>query len=286
MNLLETFKTYVTVQNKGKDYISIIKHYLEFCQINGIDPLTVTHTELEKFLAVIKSRGIGNCRINGYLKALRSFYRCLLAHNLYHTEIEILFKHLKSLKEERKKRVPLSQEEIDDIIEMGMTFCEQIQPYKIKVILYFLFFTGVRKKELLRLKREDIDLKNNLAYIKLPTKGKEEGIVLFPAKLSEMLEEYFKIEPQEINNAFNITEGQFLYLIKQLKDFSPNGKKFYIHILRHSFGNLLAKNKVDIRTAQKLLRHKNIETTAIYYDPDLETIKETYFSKIKIKKRA
>lgn len=36
------------------------------------------------------------------------------------------------------------------------------------------------------------------------------------------------------------------------------------HSLRHFFGSQLVANGADLRTAQTLLRHSNLETTAIY----------------------
>jgi integrase/recombinase XerD len=280
-NYLDLFKNYVTVKNSGSVYLMHIRHFLEFCQKENIDILQFKYQDMEKFMLMLRAKNASSGYINNYIKAIRNLYKCLNINKIVSLP-DFLFREIKLLKCERKKRPSLTQEELDDIIDMGMSFCGQMQPYKIKILLYFMYFTGIRRGELLRLKRIDIDLKTNSAIIKLPVKNKEEGIILFPEKLSKMLEEYFKREPETIN-AFNITKSQLLYLAHQLKAYTPAGKKFYPHILRHSFGDMLARNRIDIRVAQKLLRHKNINTTIIYYDPDLETVKEIYNEKIKIK---
>ena len=127
-----------------------------------------------------------------------------------------------------------------------------------------------------------ISLKERTVLVELPTKNRSERVVFFPKYLVPSLQEYFLLE-EEKKNAFNMSRMKFDYLIKQLRDFVPREKKkgFSLHSLRHSMGNMLAEQGVDVRIAQKLLGHKDIQSTLIYYDPDINTIKKIYNERVK-----
>jgi integrase len=182
---------------------------------------------------------------------------------------------------EKKKKDYITEDELKEIVEMGMSFCEQIDPYKLEVIMYFLFYTGIRRGEFLNLKRSDFDLPSNKAKIRIPTKNREERWIYFPKELTTIIENYFNVDAEEYN-AFNMTEAQLVFLMKQLKEFLK-GKNLTPHSLRHSFARMLAEKEVDIKTAQKLLGHKNLATTEIYFDPDDRIVEKNYRSKVKIK---
>jgi len=212
-------------------------------------------------------------------------------------------KKIKMLKIDRKRPVYITREELSDMIDMGMSFCTFIDPLKLKVILTFLFYTGVRKGEFLNLKREDINLKEEVhrqvvrsnkitlakyymgsATIRIPTKTKEERKVYFPLGLAKELQKYYdEVEPHQDTNAFNITVRQLLHIISFVKDFLPKEKRdhFSVHTFRHSFAMMLVQKIGDIRKAQKLLGHKSINSTLFYYDPDEEMIKQVYSENIK-----
>ncbi|GAH21774.1 unnamed protein product, partial [marine sediment metagenome] len=78
-------------------------------------------------------------------------------------------------------------------------------PLRTKAILYFMFYTGLRRNELYPLKREDINLKEREVKI-YAQKVKTEEIRFFPQKVADLIKTYFSIEP-EINNAFNLTKN-------------------------------------------------------------------------------
>ena len=47
-----------------------------------------------------------------------------------------------------------------------------------------------------------------------------------------------------------------------------------MHSLRHAFATHLLEQKVDIRVIQVLLRHKKLETTALYKQVGTEILRE------------
>ena len=294
--MLIDFKNHLQAKGFDSNYFYRIKPFLTFCEENKIDYYNIKLSELNQFLLYLRTKKLQNGTINNFINALRNFYKFLSDNKFVGQKVINIIYKIKLVKYERKIKDYITEEELSDLIEMGISFCNNIQPIKIQAILYFLFYTGLRKNEILNLKRKDIDLKEKTVIVRIPTKNKVERIVFFPEKVNNpkvnnpkkdnkiipittILYSYFESEPEE-KNAFNITSGKLSYLIHNLKAFVPN-KNLTIHTFRHSFARMLASKQIDSRIAQKLLGHKNIESTMIYYDPDIDVIKKIYNEKIR-----
>jgi len=151
-------------------------------------------------------------------------------------------------------------------------------PLKVKAILYFMFYTGVRQSEMVPIQRKDIDLKACIAKI-YEKKTKKERLAVFPPRITKILLDYFNYCP-EGENAFNIGKHSITYIFKALKHFFPK-IRLRPHLLRHSFATHLLRKGVDIAVVSKLLGHSNISTTERYLRLDISLIKEVYNNKIK-----
>lgn len=267
--LYQKFADYLNVNHKSKVYLSYIKDFLSFVENNNLKFAELTTENVNKFL--LTKNNLSASGVNNYIKTVTDFYKCL--------EIEPIYK-IKLLRTENKIPTYLTLEELNELVKYGMTYLNGlIEPNKLRTLLYFLFCTGVRKAEILKLRREDINLKDRQVKIKLPTKGKSERIIPFPRKLVTMLENYFNTE-QEDKNAFNLTNAKLGHIIKRLNEFTT--KHISPHTFRHSFAMHLVFSGVDIAIAQKLLGHQDIKTTQIYYRPDLATLQKQIETKFKI----
>jgi integrase/recombinase XerD len=149
---------------------------------------------------------------------------------------------------------------------------------KVKALLYFMFYTGIRKGELVYIKRNWIDL--NSCTVKIyEKKTKKERLTIFPKRIGNILKEYFDYEPEQ-ENAFNIGKYSISYIFSVLKPFFPN-INLRPHLFRHSFATHLLRNGVDISIVSKLLGHNNLQTTMVYLSTDIKLLKEVYNNKIK-----
>jgi integrase/recombinase XerD len=284
--MIHQFKNYLDFRGYTDAYYRYAQRFLTYCKKNNINHIIITDRQMENYFQYLKSLKLQNGSINNHIKGLKLFYKFLHGHNWINLDIGKLFHNLKILKVDRKIKETFTIEELEEMIKFTTMFSySAISNLKIKTIILFMFYTGVRLKEFLNLKRKDIDIDKLQAIIRIPTKNRNERIVLFTKEVAELIKQYYKEEPQENINTFNITKPKLKWLINSMKIHAPNKKPFSAHILRHSFANMLARNMIDIRIAQKLLGHKNIESTAIYYDPDIETIKQIYADKVKKNKR-
>jgi integrase len=152
------------------------------------------------------------------------------------------------------------------------------KPYKVLAILYFLFYTGIRKGEIEYIKRENIDLKRDIFKIYMP-KSKREKYGIFTEKTRLLIEKYFNIEP-EIINAFNITGRGVSKIFDKLRPYFKDLKSFSPHLFRHSYGTLCRQKGINMDDLQDLMGHKSINTTKIYAQSNPERLRQIYKEKL------
>lgn len=287
MNILNQYKEWHKATNQKNGYPSCIKKFVPYCEKNNIKYNEITFDQLNKFFLELREMGlIDNGTLNNYNKALRNFYKFLIRCNLVEGEIENgkvinspsykVLKQIKTLKETRKDRTYFTEQELKDILEMSIDLY-QLEPTKTKAIVWTMFFTGVRPAEFRNLKRIDIDLKNGEAIIKerdrFSPKTYVERRVPLINEVINYIQKYFSTEPEK-ENAFNCTYSQFSTLFKKLTEFSPSNKRLTPRTLRNSCAYFLLRVEDEnnrplftVKEVQKILGHKRIETTLIYYDP-------------------
>lgn len=275
MDVYQEFDNYLKVKGYSNVYLNNIKPYLLFITVSRKDIYNINLNDLLSYLLDQNQRGIGKGRINNLIKAIKFFYIFLFETGKVSDIVLGETKKLKQVQEDKKLYDYLDEKEMYEFIGRAASYIKRIEPIKLKAILYFMFYTGVRRNEIINLKRADIDLINNEAIIRVPTKNNWERKVYFPPKVTKILNEYFAVEPEDIN-AFNLTINKIQYLMSKLSKYLPVGKHITARVIRHSFGNLLVDKRIGVRVAQKLLGHRSMQSTLVYYDPDDKLVKKLY----------
>jgi len=288
--ILEEFKKYLILNGLDETRWRKALQYVKYCELNNLDYCNMTYSQFQDYGVSITRRTKESATFNACINTVKLFSKFLVDAGKANQTLVDDIKRIKLQKTERKIRAFITKDELTEILQMAETFVEYMDPVKMRAILYFMFYTGLRRNEIINLRRADIDLAKYTVIVKTPTKNRMERIVFLPRSISptkthhavnvtKMLEDYFAIEGEN-ENAFNMNARKFQVLFKNLKDFAPNNK-LSPHALRHSFARMLAKNGIDSRIAQKLLGHKDISTTMIYYDPDIDVMHDIYNQKIK-----
>lgn len=154
-------------------------------------------------------------------------------------------------------------------------FINKVDKTMYKIIFKLLFYTGIRKGELLALKVNDIDISNNKINInktitrnhilQSPKTKSSNRIISINYSLSKELKNYI--------NDLNLKNNDFLFNIsfsdlKRKKDYycdKANVKKIKIHEFRHSHACLLFNNDVPIDEISFRLGHSKISMTTDIY---------------------
>lgn len=147
------------------------------------------------------------------------------------------------------------------------------KPMRDKILLYFAFWTGLRKMELTRLRRENFNLEERTVKVIIP-KTKEERIVFYTKRVKDLLEAYFSLEA-EGKNALNICPSTLESLLKRL---NPYFKEIHLHPhkFRHSFAAHFLMQGGDISDLKEFLGHKSIQSTMRYAGLKTDDRKKKY----------
>jgi len=142
------------------------------------------------------------------------------------------------------------------------------------LMLLILWRTGIRISELVKLEKRDF--REDIIFIRLG-KGKKDRTVPLDMKLNDIVGFYTDgINPNE--KLFHISDRQVRNIINKYS--KPKGIHAYPHIFRHSYAVHCLKNGMNLRSLQKILGHKNLNTTEIYLDIVGEDIQDD-FRKVK-----
>jgi site-specific recombinase XerD len=271
--ILDDYKTYLLARKQSTNYYNIIKLWLAYLEKNNIDYKEITQEIITKFFTD-KSYYANESR-NQFIKAANNFYEQFLQVPKEKNEWRKL-KRYKRLKREPKF---ISLEELNDIVTRICNYENRLMPpIKAEALINFMYYTGLRKEELLTLKRCDINFEDNPCRIRVVGKGDKERFVYFSEKyspsLKKKLSNYFSYEPEN-NNAFNLTLGKINYLIRKINHYMGE-KKISAHSFRHSFGKYLLDKGVPLTYIQALYGHSSIQTTMIYLNPTQGMIEKTF----------
>ena len=177
------------------------------------------------------------------------------------------------------KRIPkfLSELEIEHLREACQTSMEN-------ALFEFMYSTGCRIGEVVKLDREDIDFRTNSVIVQ--GKGDKEREVYFNTRCSIWLKRYLD-EREDEDPCLFITDRKpkrrmsidnLRYIIKRVSNRAGIKKSIHPHQLRHSYATHMINNGAPIDVIQSLLGHEKSETTKIYAQLSGK-LRQDYYSK-------
>ena len=222
---------------------------------------------------------------NRKVTSIKEFYKFLIAEK-YNISVNInKIEHIKN------EKVYPKIIKFEDISKMVSVQENTTLGMRNKVIIMFLYITGLRVSELCNLTYSDINFQEG--YIRCIGKGNKEKIIMVGELLSINLSSYTNTTRKEILNGleskyvFVNSEGDPLSrqaIFNIIKDAASKADiKLHVspHTLRHCFATHMLENGADVRTVQELLGHTDISTTQVYLNISNKAIKNAYLSKFK-----
>jgi len=267
--IIDEYKVWLEIQGKSKNtiktYAGTIKKFLEFLINNGIiiiDTKSINSSLdknlILKFLAELKvKKKLDSNSLRLYVRAISSFLKFL--------DNENLAKQIKAPKVDKRLPKFITYDELNKLLENA-------ENYRDKLIIKFLFYTGVRVSELIKIKKNDIIFEDG--FVKVYGKGGKERIVPIPKELLNELKDY--INKINTENIFPLSSRQVERIIKYIAKNAGISKKVTPHVLRHSLATTLLSRGVDIRYIQEILGHSSLNITQIYTHVVPNQLKEIY----------
>ena len=255
-------------------YRSHVKGFLRYMAINypSVALSEVTKLQMRAWFFHEANRGIAPVTRSTKLFAVRSFYRFLIAEDMSEENPASLV----TLASPVRSRIEFySDPEADSIIEW--TSAQPGLRWQVGRVLLLTFrYTGLRMKELVNLRTEEVDLEAR--RISLVGKGRKPRVIPIPHLLADTLREYLdEIRP-------NLPTSSYLFanprgnrslrgrygpralhnLVVEAGTSAGVAGRHFAHRWRHSYATSLVRRGEDIHVVQRLMGHSNIATTSRY----------------------
>jgi len=286
--LIDKFTTYLRKERHyspktAEAYGADIRAFAEFLKtIYEKDLPQASVKDIRRWVVYLSSRNLDPRSVNRKLTALRSFYKFLMKTGDVDSNPAA---GVPGLKVRRRKRIPLSETEIERLLD-ETEFKDSFSGWRDKAVLHTFYDTGMRRAELMGLRLDSFDWANNL--IRIRGKGNKERLVPLLPDLKETLGHYLRWREKTFPNSaddapfFLTDKGKPLYemfvhrLIHKYVSMVSNKEKRSPHILRHSFAAHMLNRGADLNTIKELLGHAGLAATQHYLHSGLQELKRVY----------
>ena len=236
-----------------KDYVH---HVAAFARHFGKSPDRLGPAHIHGYqVHLIDEKKTSWSSFNNAVCALRLFYRVTLKKDW-------MIKHLPYGKRPKTLPVVLSKEEV-------LRLFAAMPKLHYRIVLMTAYSAGLRVSEVARLRVGDIDCQRMLIRVR-QGKGQKDRYVMLSATLLEVLGGCAKVSqpsdwlfPGERAGHY-ISPRTLNRACQAAAQAAGIPKRITMHTLRHCFATHLLESGIDVRTIQKLLGHKKLETTTRY----------------------
>jgi integrase/recombinase XerD len=268
MNRDEFLKKLEVELKIAKNSEHTLKNYLRF---NGQlldhvkkDPEEITEDDIKLYLAENLSHKAAISSIM-FLAAIKYAYTGILKKDITAS--------IKRPKREKKLPIVLTKDEIFSLLS-------SLNNKKSKLMISFVYATGMRVSEITKLKIEDLDFNERIGYVR-QGKGKKDRMFNIPKFLFNRIKKYAEKQRQfnqtylfSGRNGKLMSDRNVQKIVKKAGIKAGIKKEVHTHTLRHSFATHLLENEIDIRKIQELLGHSDLSTTQIYTHVSPEELKK------------
>lgn len=238
----------------AKTYLFCIKRFLNWC---NKEIGKISKKDVRLFLEYLSDKKLSGNSLNTYHMAIRFLFVDVLDKKMWI--------NIKYSKVPEKLPIVLSKEEVKKLLNA-------ITNWKHRLMIEFLYSSGLRVSELLNIKLKDLELEKNFGYVR-NGKGTKDRIIIISKIVKEKIKNLIEIEKLERDNFLFQSNRNKKYSVRSIQKIIRNASKkakfnnykgIHPHTLRHSFATHLIENGYDVTNVQALLGHKSPETTLIY----------------------
>jgi site-specific recombinase XerD len=285
-------------RNTTQSYRNAINQFLVVLQKNKLDPPAVPVSELTEdgmawFLKYLKDFSPATEQL--YIHAIKGFYQYLAAEKL--SDINLPRLNLLIRQRARRPGIRLPQfpmKSIEDVLNylskpgtfLAQDGAERLRALRDRAFLLTLADTGLRVHEACKLHRGDIDWNEGRAVI--IGKGDKQAVVRFSSRSMNALKDYLSVRADldgqsgkplgslplfarhdkgagKRIKAITTTSGRNIVKDRVQEILGAEAKgKITPHSFRHYFVSTILRGSGNLKLAQELARHSNIQVTQRY----------------------
>lgn len=267
--------------NTIQSYKGDISQFIEYLEGLGVtDIASVTQSDIEGYIARLRSMQRSNSTITRNIASLKSFFKYFTSINVIETNPALT---LERVTVEKKLPQVLTSKEVELLLEQPK--CVDLKGYRDKAMLELLYATGIRVSELIDLNMRDVNLE--LGFIKCSSGMKERIVPIYKVavkSLSDYIETARPLMAPDVGqkalfvnfSGQRLTRQGFWKIIKQYAKQIGIEDKVTPHTLRHSFAVHLIENGADLQSIKEMLGHSDISSTQVYAQITKNKLNEVY----------
>ena len=240
----------------------------------------VTFPMIRSWIVQLMENKIAARSVNRKISTLKSFYKFHLREK---TVTSNPMHKVQSPKIPKRLPVFVEESKMEGIIE-DVSFGNDFEGRRNLLIVEMLYATGMRRAELIHLRKSDINLNNRT--IKVLGKRNKERLIPMSVELSELIREYLDVRDQikttDASSFFITIKGNkinpsavYRIVTRSLSQVTTLTKKSP-HVLRHTFATHLLNNGANLNAIKELLGHANLAATQVYTHNTIEKLKMVY----------
>ncbi|MCX6325782.1 MAG: tyrosine-type recombinase/integrase [Bacteroidia bacterium] len=288
MSHKESFLQYLQIEKRYslhtvRSYLNDLDQFYSFLSSQDLpdDPSVVTSHDIRAWIVSMLDNNYTTVSVHRKISCLRVFYRYLRKEGIIKNDpLE------KVVLPKRKKTLPVfvEEESMTKLLD-NYSFGDGFAGIRNRTIIEMLYFTGMRRSELIGLLNIDVDLQE--ASVKVTGKRNKQRIIPLVKPFIQRLNEYIKVRDEHITAGnegwFFITDkgnklydkyvyntvNRYLAMVTTIEKKSP-------HVLRHTFATHMLNRGADLNSIKELLGHANLSATQIYTHNTFEKLKKIY----------
>lgn len=216
--------------------------------------------------------------VNRKISSLSSFFNYLVRNNIVSNNP---LHNINSLKTPAQLPAYIKEDELMELLENSAEDTYQAQ--RAKIIIDLLYNTGIRRNELINIKREDVSKCQKT--LKVIGKGNKERIVPLSQSMVDRLTVFMELTLKSFENRDDFliltdkgkkSYPKMIYRIVNKELLSLTGTKKSPHVLRHSFATHMLDNGADLNIIKEILGHANLSATQVYTHNTIGKLKSVY----------
>jgi integrase/recombinase XerD len=261
-------------------YRSDLDAFGHFLAERRLDAARVARSDLGRYLALARGRGLSARSASRALSAVRGFYGFAVA-NLGFAQDPTA--DVANPKIGLALPKGLSEGEVQALLDAPDTATPL--GLRDRAMLELLYASGLRVSEIVGLPRDAVDLASGI--LRVTGKGGKERLVPFGRSAARWLTRYLqsarpKLDRKRSPHLFLtarsalMTRQRFWQLIEGYGRKAGIAGRLAPHALRHSFATHLLEHGADLRALQMMLGHADIATTQIYTQVSRSRLRRVY----------
>ncbi len=286
MEIKESFLQYISTEKRYSrhtvtSYRNDLDQFMSWLEETrpGADLLSVTHGDVRGWMISLLEGGASASTVHRKISALRTLVRYMRRHELISGD------PVAGLKLPRKpKQLPVfvAEDALAKLLD-EFRFGDNFSGIRDRIVVEFLYLTGMRRSELINLRDTDVDL--SAGQVRVTGKREKQRVIPLSAGFVKSLGLYLEARSEKgfSGNWFFVTDRgnkmydravynivtRYLAMVITIEKKSP-------HVLRHTFATHMLNRGADLNSIKELLGHASLSATQVYTHNTFEQLKKIY----------